>query len=90
MTFNSEKRADAIRGIKRLSRCILSDVETSDSCSYLSYKDLTVALDPYDVCLFIPSDPNLLPDGFLGSVPIGELFEEDFASEDDVINIGTK
>lgn len=84
MTFNSEKRADAIRGIKRLSRCILSDVETSDSCSYLSYKDLTVALDPYDVCLFIPSDPNLLPDGFLGSVPIGELFEEDFASEDDV------
>ena len=36
MTFNSEKRADAVRGIKRLSRSIPSDAEASDSCAYLS------------------------------------------------------
>ncbi|WP_297611600.1 hypothetical protein [uncultured Sutterella sp.] len=81
MTFNSDQRADAIRGIKRLSRSILSDVEASDSSAYLSYKDLTVVLDPSDVCLLIPSGPDLLSDGYFGSAPIAELYDDDSATE---------
>lgn len=84
MTFNSDQRADAIRGIKRLSRSVLSDVEASDSSAYLSYKDLTVVLDPSDVCLLIPSGPDLLSDGYFGSVPIGDWFPEDSETKDAV------
>ncbi len=84
MTFNSDQRADAIRGIKRLSRSISSDVEASDSSAYLSYKDLTVVLDPSDVCLLIPSGPDLLSDGYFGSVPIGDWFPEDSETKDAV------
>lgn len=81
MTFNSEKRMNAIREIKRLSRSIPSDAEASDSCAYLSYKDLTVVLDPDSVCMFIPSEPDLLSDDILGNVPIGDWFDEDSATE---------